>query len=135
MEPMEPPDIVNVAKRKDDEEDKLKDALNDKEDKPKDTFSDEINNDPAMCSFEVAIIKRRHIFSSSVLGMHCRKKDALTTPNARTTTMDIDEDDTDDMYDLHSKILLFRFGNYFVFEANPSAIVKFGAPIRIWRGR
>lgn len=113
IKPMEPPDIANVSKK-----------IDDNANQAKYSFNHETNNDPAMCSFEVAIIKRRHIFSSSVLGMDCRKKDALNTPTARTTIMDIDEDDIDEIYDLNSKILLFRFGSYFVFEANPSAIVK-----------
>ena len=95
----EPPIIVNTAKTN---------KGNEKESEP---AHNEINNDPALCSFELAIVKRRYMIP------HSQKKE-LTTPNA-TGTMDTGEAD-----DLDANVLLVRFGNYFVFEIDASAIVR-----------
>lgn len=88
---------------------------------------EKINNDPAICSFEIAVVKRKQILSC----LGC-EKDVLTTPNK--TDMDVDDCQSQSQSEiqspmvphmsLDSNVLLFRFGHYFVFEANASAITS-----------
>ena len=82
--------------------------------------NDKINNDPAMCSLEIAIVKKSRIVA---ILAHENESD-MATP-IRTTHMEVDSgDDTPESYDSNANALLFRFGNYFLFEVNPAAIVK-----------
>ena len=89
--------------------------------------NEKINNDPAICSFEIAIVKRKQILSC----LGC-EKDVLTTPSK--TDMDVDNSQSQSQSEiqspmvphnsLDSNVLIFRFGRYFVFEVNASAITS-----------
>jgi hypothetical protein len=103
-----PPDVANTAKDEN--------AVDKNQSKVIDIGK--INNDPAICSFEVAVVKRKHVLYG--LG---HTKDMLTTPNKKDS-VEVDEDEATGLYNHDSKILLFRFGNYFVFEANASSVVN-----------
>lgn len=71
----------------------------------------QINKDPAMCSFEVAILSKSQV--DSLRGNLC-------FPPSRRDGMDADGED--DGKCAPESILLFRFGGYFVFEVNVSSI-------------
>jgi hypothetical protein len=86
---------------------------NGNESKRSENISNErLNNDPSICSFQVAIVKRK------VLSASLQKKDIMTTPDKSDIYMEVD----DDGIDFNKYALLFRFGNYFVFEADAASL-------------
>lgn len=78
-----------------------------------------INSDPSLCTFEAAIIKKLPCMllgGDTVCSGIGKKKDDGSTPNKHDTSDELSNG-------LESKILLFRFGGRFVFQANETAIL------------
>ena len=73
--------------------------------------NDLINNDPSVCSFEIAIVKTKYI---------AKQREALVTTN-KNRPKDLEDEEE---YDPNANVLLFRFGKYFVFEVNASSLVS-----------
>lgn len=115
------PAYFNIEQRVDNNQSDINPSSKDESDtNSKEINREKINNDPAICSFQAAIVKRSRTGS----GFDREKESGMATP-IKTHRMDIDsEDETRELYDPNSNVLLFRFGNYFLFEVNPTAIVK-----------